>query len=540
MKNFKYLFIVFFLVFSQAFAADYTVTTGTNVVNGNTFCGGSPCASTDTIIINGGARGNLSFQDFNGNGSYITITNENVNPDERVIITSDSSGELWAALELRDCKYVDLRGDNDADLPYGIKVIQTPSTTAKTVWARQECDHIKIGYIEMCYEGASENIVGGGLMVHDGTLTDAWIFDTFEIHHNYIYNCDYAGMYLGHNIPPTEGDPYVANFSVHDNLLEDMGAYGITLKGIHSTSGVCSIYNNTVRPSNRSSGGGSSTGLVFASNGSAWQGIGVQCFYGSTYANIYNNYIEKTKGPGLKIGDQNHQAYDNIICGCGEDTNVDWGHGIVSYYSSDGVNIYDNTIIQPGRYGIYALPGAELDGTTLSRNLIGDAVLGEWGEEDSGKIIESSGIDANIYYADVNDFSFNTWSDGSDYSNDRFRTRSLLPVDSGSGVALGANLTWENFGDITGVDILFEKDDITPDVKVIDNGNVEIYNPPSDLDYDSTYYWQIVSYGGAETGGVYSFTTTSQANPPILSGGDVKFNKNGASWKFNKNGVLIK
>lgn len=398
----------------------YYIATSDNVVNGNTFCGGSPCTSADTIIIDGGARGNLSLQNFNGSGDYITIKNENENPDERVVITSGSSGQMWAALELRDCKYVDLRGDNDADLPYGIKAIQVPATTAKTVWARQECDHIKMGYIEMCYEGAPENIVGGGLMVHDGTLTDAWVFDTFEIHHNYIHDTGYAGMYLGHNTPPTEGDPYVANFSVHDNLLEDMGAYGITLKGVHSTSGVCSIYNNIVRPSNRASGGGNSTGLVYvdATGGSFWQGIGVQYFYGTTYANLYNNWIEKTRGPGLKIGDQKHNVYDNIICGCGTGDHVKWGNGITTYQSADDINIYDNVIIQPTRNGVYA--NATTISALMSRNLIGDAGVGEWDEEASGDLTESTGDDANTYHADVADFGFNAWSDDGDYSNDDF------------------------------------------------------------------------------------------------------------------------
>ena len=401
--------------------ATYYITNSDNVVNGNTFCDGSPCTSADTIIINGGARGNLSLQNFNGSGSYITIKNENATPDERVVITSGSVGDTWAGLELRDCKYVDLRGDNDPDLPYGIKVIHsgTPSMTA-VVWARQECDHIKLGYVEM--EDAAHTATG--LLIHDCTLSEAWIFDTFEVHHNYIHDTGYCGMYLGHNYPSTLYDPYSANYSVHDNIMEDMGAYGITLKGVHSTSGVCSIYNNIVRPSNRGSGGGSSTGLVDTSDGSAWQGIGVVYFYGSTYANVYDNWVEKTKGPGLKIGDQNHQVYDNIICGCGTcedaDEGAKWGHGIVSYSNSDGINIYDNTIIQPGRYGIYALSGAELDGTTLSRNLIGNAGTGEWGEAFSGRIIESTGDDANTYYADVASFGFNAWSDDGDYSNDDF------------------------------------------------------------------------------------------------------------------------
>jgi len=518
----KLLILLFCLLPVWVDAADYTVSTGISVIDGSSYCDGA-CTSADTIIIDGGARGNLLFKDFDGDGSYITIKNEDTNPDERVVITTTGTGETWAGLELRDCKYVDLRGNNDANLTYGIKVIYVPETTGCTVWIRQECDHIKLGYIE----------IDGSLMVHDNTLSKDWIFDTFEIHHNYIHDSGYAGMYLGQNKPWDEDTPYIANFLVHDNLLEDMGCYGITLKGVHSTSGVMKIYNNTVR----TTGVACSTDPVGAS--SYRQGIGTTYYWGDTYAEIYGNRIEYAAGPGITVKKAAHKVYDNLILGCGTYNTDKFKHGITTY-GVDGGEIYDNIIIQPKGYGIYTLGSCA--NVKLSRNLIGDAGSGEWGELEADAIVESSGADANIYHADVATFNFNTWSDDSDYSNDKFRTRSLLPVDSGSGAALGVNLTWENFGDLTGVDVLFEKDDSTPDVKVVDNGNVEIYNPPSDLDYSSTYYWQIVGHGGAETetGAVYSFTTTTQANPPVLSGGGARWNKNGVAWKWNRNGVSIK
>ena len=81
----------------------YYVSTSTTIVDGDTFCGGGACTSADTIIIRGGARGSLKFQDFNGAGSYITITNENTNPDSKVVITSNGSGG-WGVLSLSNCK----------------------------------------------------------------------------------------------------------------------------------------------------------------------------------------------------------------------------------------------------------------------------------------------------------------------------------------------------------------------------------------------------------------------------------------------------
>ena len=413
-KNiFQTILFLFCLLPVWVDAADYTVSTGTSTVDGDTFCGGSPCTSADTIIIDGGARGNLLFKDFDGNGKYITITNEDTNPDAKVIITTGSVGETYAGLELRDCKYVDLRGNNDADLAYGIKVITdgTP-VMSSTVRVRQESDHIKVGYLEV--EGGRS--AGTGIMVLDNTLLTSWIFDTFEIHHNYIHDTGYAGMYLGQNNPWSEDNPYIANFSVHDNLLEDLGAYGITLKGVRADSGVCSIYNNTVKR----------TGLFpDGKEGSAMHGIGVQYFAGSTYANIYNNWIEKTVGPGLKIGDQKHKVYNNLILGCGTGNEEGWGHGIVTYQGIYNTHIYDNIIIQPKRYGIYARSNTQ--GVTLSRNRIADAGIGEWYEKESGDVTESAGDDANIYHDDVATLNFKTWSDDGNYSNDDFSISILKP-----------------------------------------------------------------------------------------------------------------
>ena len=421
-KNiFQTILFLFCLLPVWVDAADYLVSTSTKTVDGDTFCGGSACTSSDTIIIEGGARGNLRFQDFNGSGSYITITNENTDPDSKVEITNDGTVG-FGVLSLTDCKYVDLRGDNDGDLVYGIHVVNddTPAARSGAIRVYGESDHIKLSYLEVdCTDNST--VSGIGIQVQDGNLTDAWTFNNFEIHHNYIHDTICSAMYLGHNDPWSEDNPYVSNFSVHDNLMEDLGAYGITLKGVHADSGVCSIYNNTIRGSS----GGQSTGLVYTGSDSSKQGIGFSRFAGVTYANIYNNWIEKTVGPGIKMGDQKHNVYNNIIVGCGTGNDTDYGHGIVTNWSTNDGHIYDNIIIQPKRYGIYALGTTQ--GVTLSKNLIGDAGIGEWHEKKSGDVTESAGDDANIYHADVAKLNFKTWSDDDNYSNDDFSISIVKP-----------------------------------------------------------------------------------------------------------------
>jgi len=415
-KNILKLFIFLFCFLPVwTWAASYEVSTITSTVDGNTFCGGSPCTSADTIIIKGGTRGNLRIQNFNGNGSYITIANEDANPDSRVVI-NNNDGTGYGVLSIYNCKYIDLNGNNDADLTYGIKVENdNDGPRAGTVWVYGESDHIKLSYMEIdCVGNTSTN--SNGIQVQDGSLTTAWTFSNFEIHHNYIHDTRYAGMYLGHNDPDIGNDPYVGTFSIHHNILEDLGAYGITYKGVHGADNY--IYNNTVK----------TTGLVRTDlTGDAWHGIGTQMANSDYVVEVFNNWIEATKGPGIKVGESNGTlVYNNIILGCGTGDEANYGHGIINFMNPTGLEIYDNIIVEPKRYGFYNLNGVTGE-TTLSRNLIGDAGIGEWGEKTSGDTTESSGVDANIYHADVADFHFPAWSDDGNYSNDVFSTTNAFP-----------------------------------------------------------------------------------------------------------------
>ena len=388
----------------DAVATTFCIINADAVFDGSSDCGGA-CDKNDTIYIEGGARSNLTLQNFDGVDGYITITND---PVDRVLM------EKYLIID--DCSYISLEGDNLGGTTYGIKITNSTEQTA-TVWVQGESDHIKISYLELTHEGSTGSN-GNGIFIQDGSLPKTVIWDTFEIHHNYIHDTRYSGMYLGQNEPGGDNnDPYIANVSVHDNIFEDIGAYGMTLKGIHSTSGPCSIYDNTIK----------TTGLVFGSAiGEKEQGISISDFYGSTYVNIYGNWVENTPGPGIRVTafsaqTNAHQIYNNILIKNGtdnDDSAMKFGNAILLYFFADGVDIFDNIIIEPTRYGIYARDNSQA--VTDERNLIGDAVLGERYDDSGGNMTEGTGVDANIEHADVADFYFNTWSDDADFSNDDF------------------------------------------------------------------------------------------------------------------------
>ena len=418
MKLLLFLVVVLCLV-GLGSAADYYVETSDTTVDGDTFCGGV-CDATDTIIIRAGARGGLLFKDFNGSGSYITIMNED-NASNEVVEIDGMSG--YGCLSINSSKYLDIRGNNEPAQDYGIKVINDDSSeSAGSVWVYGESDHIKLGYLEITCEGNTAT-GSSGILVSDGDLTSAWIFSTFEIHHNYIHDTRYAGMYLGGNDPLGNNTPYTGTFSIHDNLLEDLGSYGITYKGINGSNNY--IYNNTIQGSSS----GQSTGIVRTElTGSSKHGIGTQFIYNNNDVEIYNNRIDKTVGPGIKVAEYGQQIHDNIVCGCGSGNEEIYGHGIRVYQNADEIDIYDNIFIQPKRYGIWA--GGETSNCADSRNLIGDAGIGERYDGSEGGMVEGTGDNANTYYADVATFGFDEWSDDNDYSNDVFTFTSQESYDN--------------------------------------------------------------------------------------------------------------
>ena len=127
MRYFRFFIFLILLIPSISFAgytnnncddADantWCILTTDSTIDGDTFCGGT-CTSADEIIIEEGARTNLAFRDFNGNGSYIIIHNEN--GTSRVTITDEADGAGTGILTFNDCHWIDFGGDNDPDFGF--------------------------------------------------------------------------------------------------------------------------------------------------------------------------------------------------------------------------------------------------------------------------------------------------------------------------------------------------------------------------------------------------------------------------------------
>ena len=88
---------------------------------------------------------------------------------------------------------------------------------------------------------------------------------------------------------------------------------------------------------------------------------------------------------------------------------------------------------------------------------------------------------------------------------------SPVPANGATDVAVVTDITWSLDDSVDYCDVYFGTDsNVTDNPKVVDAQNVELYDPPVDLDDETTYYWRVdVTVDSIEyIGSVWSFTTS--------------------------------
>lgn len=87
-----------------------------------------------------------------------------------------------------------------------------------------------------------------------------------------------------------------------------------------------------------------------------------------------------------------------------------------------------------------------------------------------------------------------------------------IPSNNGTDVLLNTNLSWTKEATATSIVYLDIKSENNPPVtKVVDDEDVESYNPASDLEPETTYVWRVdtKNLAGTTTGDQWEFTTRS-------------------------------
>jgi len=102
------------------------------------------------------------------------------------------------------------------------------------------------------------------------------------------------------------------------------------------------------------------------------------------------------------------------------------------------------------------------------------------------------------------------------------------PDDGATDVDINAILSWncsDPDGDDLTYDVYFEADDPTPDVLVSDDQTETTFDPGT-LDYETTYYWQIIAkdtHSATTDGPIWSFTTEFEPIPNLDCSGTLSW-----------------
>ncbi|HYD84792.1 MAG TPA: chitobiase/beta-hexosaminidase C-terminal domain-containing protein, partial [Opitutus sp.] len=278
-----------------------------------------PTNRSFVIGIEGGTRNPIRFNSWTGTAAFpIVITNVH-NAAERASVSDEVPGDPNAtrrtAIYLDDCKFIQLRGDNNPSFRYGIEVARAGGSVngggVRGVEVTGASSDVEISFLEI------REIGFAGIMVKQDPGCSAasshpdLVYENISIHDNYIHDCGAEGLYIGFS------------FWTDDRCTTDVGGFAHNIEGLR-------IYNNLVERC-RWDGiqvGAATSDVAIYNNviidsgfdgapGSGNTGVGVQ-IGGGTTGLLHSNLIINCRNNGISLfGLGNNIVYNNLIYGAG-------------------------------------------------------------------------------------------------------------------------------------------------------------------------------------------------------------------------------
>jgi hypothetical protein len=290
----------------------------------------------DRVCLEAGTRSTLKLVNFQGvEGKPIVF----VNSGGTVVI--EGSSDDYAGIHIQASKHIRLTGAGVSERcgslypateqQCGFRILGV----SRGVAGKDRTGHIEIDHIEI--QGPRKMGVTVKSGDEEGVNRSEWTqYDTY-LHHNYIHEAGTEGFYVGSSFYDEGQDPVLEGVEVSYNLIIHTGWDGLQ---VGSAIKNCTIHHNRI---------------IQASQGNEpSQRSGIMNNSGSV-CHIYNNFIIDSVSSGIYIqGNGGNQVYNNVIVRSGQRAGAN-GDGIVVIRGSNkgqDVFIWNNTIIEPGRYGI--------------------------------------------------------------------------------------------------------------------------------------------------------------------------------------------
>lgn len=298
---------------------------------------------------------------------------------------------------------------------------------------QNRCSHIRISQWKVI-GNFPRNMTGRGIGQQNGRLENSdclypvctgkkWTLNDVEIDHCWVSRVGAEALYLGSNKAVSRNKPYIANFSVHDNLIEKTGRGGINIKS--AWIGTTNVYDNVIRHTNLEHHKTFRAALAIKDN------IGD--------VNVFRNLIYESEGIGMVInasemppGQDQAQSlgrlniYNNLIIrpGCYAGYGAARRSAIRLVYAKHGARaVYNNTIVSPPGFGFST--GCKNCSLAASDNIITDWGLAAF--EDTSKWLDVN----NLKKKKISDCGF------VDAAGDNYRLKKDSPaVDKAVGSVL--------------------------------------------------------------------------------------------------------
>jgi hypothetical protein len=315
-----------------------------------------PTNRSYVIGIDGGTRGAIVFQDWTASAEYPLII-VNRTGTGKVVVTDVGGATKRDGIAIKNCKYFQLRGDNDPAYRYGIEVAQVGSKVGHShlgVAVGGASSDGEIMFVEVHDSGfAGIMVKSDPSCANPATWASNFVMNNINVHDNYVHDTGGEGMYLGYTHWPEPETCGAFGHEIHHlrvsyNLVANTGWESIQ---VASNPVDTRLFENVMFQAGLtpdSSGQGSNLQIGGGATGEYFNNVMIGAFY---------NNVSCTGQEG------NVSVYNNLMAGA-----LDYGifaKNLPEPPPADPdarqtvpgsyVNFFNNTIVNPAHAAYYTL-----------------------------------------------------------------------------------------------------------------------------------------------------------------------------------------
>lgn len=328
-----------------------------------------PANRSYVIGLAGGSHGPLVFSNWTGSSAYPVIV-VNQSGAGRVVV-ADVSTAYANGIEVNNCSFFQLRGDNDPAYRYGIEIAHAglyPSSAKRGLICGATTTNLEIAFLEIHHTGFAGIMAKTDPIESDpSTWSVNFTMYDLKIHDNYIHHTGAEGMYIGYSSWAADQWPEAPGPEAHEiyglkvfnNLIENTNwdgmQYGCT------PDPTAEVFNNVIIHTGLAQNSAQCNGLVVesGSSGKLHDNVIIDCFgnniaiFGRGYNTVYNN---------LLIAGSNGIFSDNR-----PNNPVPTDPNARQTIRGSDFSIYNNTIINPLQYAFWTM--SEVTVNNFNNNL---------------------------------------------------------------------------------------------------------------------------------------------------------------------------